>query len=131
MSGPDRIWAWEVNYPICKDHGSKRWFPWKPKPMTLEMREGFFLRKKVEIPQVFTEYIRRDPAVIAALPEVQAIVAAAVEAEREACARMVDCGCDAAKKSAVLRSANGMERYRACGEYACRADDAAAIRKRG
>lgn len=57
---PDRIWAWEVNCPISKDHGSKRWFPWKPKPMTLEMREGFFLRKKVELPQVFTEYIRKD-----------------------------------------------------------------------
>lgn len=42
--------------------------------MTLEMREGFFLRKKVEIPQIFTEYVRRDPAVLAALPEVQALI---------------------------------------------------------
>ena len=32
------------------------------------------------------EYIRRDRAVLAALPEVQAIVDAAVKAEREACA---------------------------------------------
>ena len=31
-----------------------------------------------------TEYIRRDPAVLAALPDVQAIVADAVKAEREA-----------------------------------------------
>lgn len=30
--------------------------------MTLEMREGFFLKKKVELPQVFTEYIRKDIA---------------------------------------------------------------------
>lgn len=33
------------------------------------------------------EYIRRDPAVLAALPEVQALIRQAVEAEREACAK--------------------------------------------
>ena len=76
------------------------------------------------------EYIRRDPAVLATLPEVQVMIRQAVEAEREACARLVDCGCDAAKKVAVLRADNGTERARACGEYACGADDAAAIRKR-
>lgn len=72
-----------------------------------------------------------DPYALAALPEVQVMIRQAVEAEREACARLVDCGCDAAKKAAVLRADNGTERTRACGEYACGADDAAAIRKRG
>lgn len=90
-------------------------------------RDGITIKHECEV----QEYIRRDRDVIAALPEVQALIRQAVEAEREACARMVDCGCDAAKKAAVLRAANGMERYRACGEYACGADDAAAIRKRG
>ena len=78
-----------------------------------------------------TEYIRRDPAVLAALPEVQALIRQAVEAEREACARLVDCGCDRGKKAAVLSASNGADRARACEEYACGADDAAAIRKRG
>jgi hypothetical protein len=32
-----------------------------------------------------TEYIRRDPAVLAALPEVQTLIDAAVKAERERC----------------------------------------------
>ena len=74
MSGPDRIWAYEINYPISKVHGEKRWVPWEPKPITLQMREGFFGRKTRQIPQVFHEYIRRDPAVLAALPEVQALI---------------------------------------------------------
>lgn len=81
--------------------------------------------------RVVVAWNTRDPAVLAALPEVQALIRQVVEAEREACARLVDCGCDAAKKAAVLRADNGTERARACGEYACGADDAAAIRKRG
>ena len=80
MSGPGRIWAYEINYPISKVHGEKRWVPWEPKPITLQMREGFFGRKTRQIPQVFHEYIRRDPAVLAALPEVQALIAGAFEA---------------------------------------------------
>ncbi len=61
MSGPDRIWATgDSQYP------SSHW--WYDK----ELRHG-------------TEYIRRDRTVLAALPEVQAIVDAAVKAEREAC----------------------------------------------
>ncbi len=86
--GPDRIWAYEINYPISKAHGEQKWVPCEPKPVTLQMREGFFGRKTRQIPQVFTEYIRRDPTIIAALPEVQALVAEAVAAEREACAQM-------------------------------------------
>lgn len=71
------------------------------------------------------------PEALAALPEVQALIRQAVEAEREACARLVDCGCDRGKKAAVLSASNGADRARACEEYACGADDAAAIRKRG
>ena len=146
--------------------------------MTFKMREGFFLNKKVELPQVFTEYIRRDPAVLAALPEVQALIAGvlgqaasmmednvrhaaelgreiwpipdlrtltpadaiaardamiaeAVAKEREACARLVDCGCDKRQKAAVIEAKTSAERARACGQYNCGAEDADAIRKRG
>ena len=35
-------------------------------------------------------YVRRDPAVLAALPEVQALIRAAVEKETERCAKKVD-----------------------------------------
>lgn len=78
-----------------------------------------------------TEYIRRAPAVLAALPDVQALIAEAVAKEREACARMVDCGCDKGQKAAVIDAKNGADRARACGQYNCGAEDAAAIRKRG
>ncbi len=174
MSGPDRIWAYEINYPISKAHGEQKWVPWEPKPVTLQMREGFFGRKTRQIPQVFTEYIRRAPAVLAALPEVQALTAAAearalnsvttlhtvisdiraatvgtkpmlselaaalvawrdeaVRAEREASARLVDCGCDKRQKAAVIEAKTSAERARACGQYNCGAEDADAIRKRG
>lgn len=77
------------------------------------------------------EYIRRDPVVLAALPEVQALIAEAVAKEREACARMVDCGCDKGQKAAVIDAENYADRTRTCGQYNCGAEDAAAIRKRG
>ena len=115
MSGPDRIWAFD--YDLQDEDGTwRRWQCWAedhPKPMRA------------------TEYIRRDPAVIAALPEVQAMIAEAVAKEREACARMVDCGCDKGQKAAVIDAENGADRARACGQYNCGAEDAAAIRKRG
>lgn len=67
MSGPDRIWAFD--YDLQDNDGTWRnWQCWSeahPKPLNA------------------TEYIRRDPAVLAALPEVQAIVDAEVKAERE------------------------------------------------
>ena len=59
MSGPDRIWAFD--YDLQDNDGTWRnWQCWSeahPKPLNA------------------TEYIRRDPAVIAALPEVQALIA--------------------------------------------------------
>lgn len=64
MSGPDRIWA------FYSDVFGAMWTPY--------------------IDDGATEYIRRDPAVLAALPEVQAIVDSAVKAEREACAKIAD-----------------------------------------
>ena len=55
----------------------------------------------------------------------------AVRAEREACARLVDCGCDKRQKAAVIEAKTSAERARACGQYNCGAEDADAIRKRG
>lgn len=63
MTGPDRIWAFD--YDLQDNDGTWRnWQCWSedhPKPLNA------------------TEYIRRDPAVLAALPEVQALIAAAYE----------------------------------------------------
>ena len=65
------------------------------------------------------EYIRRDPAVLAALPEVQAIVDAAVKAEREACAWLATSFLVGDPRNGIpLRYPSGVE-------------VAAAIRKRG
>ncbi len=64
MSGPDRIWAAEG----VGIYGGNVWY-------AHDDLGG-------------TEYIRRDPAVLAALPEVQALIAEAVDVEREACAQM-------------------------------------------
>ena len=59
MSGPDRVWAFD--YDLQDNDGTWRnWQCWSeahPKPLKA------------------TEYVRRDPAVIAALPEVQALIA--------------------------------------------------------
>lgn len=171
MSGPEPIWAW-WEYDI--DHRAvKYWSEYHD-----EDQKGKF---------DYAEYVRRDPAVLAALPEVQALIAGAyeaaaklavpeeqspradqtefaagcrhnglrlnaairaltpaaaiaardamiaeaVKAEREACARMVDCGCEKGQKAAVIDPKNGADRARACGQYNCGAEDAAAIRKRG
>ena len=60
MTGPDRIWAFD--YDLQDNDGTWRnWQCWSedhPKPLNA------------------SEYIRRDPAVLAALPEVQALIAA-------------------------------------------------------
>ena len=68
MTGPDRIWAFD--YDLQDNDGTWRnWQCWSedhPKPLNA------------------TEYIRRDPAVLAALPEVQALIAAAYEVAAEA-----------------------------------------------
>ena len=60
MTGPDRIWAW----------------PWEVNPQI-----GQWTAERQIIGEG-TEYIRRDPAVLAALPEVQALIAEAVAKER-------------------------------------------------
>ena len=61
MTGPERIWAFD--YDLQDNDGTWRnWQCWSedhPKPLNA------------------TEYIRRDPAVLTALPEVQAMIAAA------------------------------------------------------
>lgn len=94
MIGPDRIWAWSR-------------LEWKTDSGTWSV---------CELPRS-TEYIRRDPAVLAALPEVQAMIAEAVAREREACAVTVElCATDCIFEA-----------------KACRLNDqwAAAIHKRG
>lgn len=66
MTGPDRIWA-------------------NPYYGMIGGSSGIWV---VDNGGRGTEYIRRDPAVLAALPEVQALIRQAVEAEREACAQV-------------------------------------------
>lgn len=69
MTGPDRIWAWPtLTTALTSIHADD------------EDLDTYGL----------VEYIRRDQAVLAALPEVQALIRQAVEAEREACAVMFD-----------------------------------------
>jgi hypothetical protein len=63
MSGVDRIWAWEIDHERTPPNGYYA---------TAEVNDA-------------TEYVRRDPAVLAALPEVKALVAEAVAQERERC----------------------------------------------
>jgi hypothetical protein len=43
-----------------------------------------------DVPDCTVAYVRRDPAVLAALPEVQSMVANAVAAERERCAKIAE-----------------------------------------
>ena len=67
MSGPDRIWlsrAWAETF------------------TTQDERENV------------APFVRRDPAVLAALPEVAAMVAEAVAQEREWCAKVADASPD-------------------------------------
>ena len=69
MSGPDRIWAWPtLTTALTSIHADD------------EDLDTYGL----------VEYIRRDPAVLSALPEVQAMIAEAVAREREACAVTVE-----------------------------------------
>jgi hypothetical protein len=65
MSGPDQItaWVWKLPYP-SKYNGKTEW--------TADIFPA---------DQDCTTYVRRDPAVLAALPEVKALI----EAERERC----------------------------------------------
>ena len=67
MTGPDRIWATEDK----GNFGEDKFFTTRP-------MKGL------------TEYIRRDPAVLAALPEVQAMIAAAYEAAAQTVATQGD-----------------------------------------
>ena len=68
MSGPDGIWAWEIDNNTVPPN-------------------GYYAIAEVDDAH---EYARRDPAVIAALPEVQALVAEAVAQERERCAKVAE-----------------------------------------
>lgn len=69
MTGPDRIWAWPtLTTALTSIHADD------------EDLDTYGL----------VEYVRRDPSVLAALAEVQALIRQAVEAEREACAVMQD-----------------------------------------
>ena len=111
MSGPDRIWAFD--YDLQDNDGTWRnWQCWSedhPKPLKA------------------TEYIRRDPAVLAALPEVQAMIAA----EREACLAIIS----EYAENDILKPASGWpdEEVRAWnnGGLDHLLAVAAAIRKRG
>jgi hypothetical protein len=105
MSGPERIWAWSLdttdrdNRPTTEtgwedtDHDAKWYADWD-KPLT--------------------EYVRRDPAVLAELPEVRALVAA----ETERCAKIAE------DRHLSWNDESGVE----CDVTAC-ADIAAAIRE--
>lgn len=70
MTEPERIWAWEPK--------SGRGM-WVGNPAL----NGFY----------GTEYIRHDAAALAASPVVQDMIRQAVEAEREACAKVADDEC--------------------------------------
>jgi hypothetical protein len=75
MSGPDRIWATAYYNQNRSEHVRE----WATRPYE-EKQDA--------------EYVRRDPAVLAALPEVQALVAEAVAQERERCALIADAYAD-------------------------------------
>ena len=81
MTGPDRIWAW----------------PWEVNPRMGQWSDA------QEIVGDGNEYIRRDPAVLAALPEVQAMIAAAYEAAARAC--------DAKHAEYILGKGHAPEKY--------------------
>ena len=108
MTAPDFIWSWTWDYPIDRCHGKREWVGYEPKPMTLQVPDGFWGNKTRYIPQEFTAYVRRDPAVIAALPEVQALIAAKLE---EAAAKM-DCGCSKDRSDCLCKSGNVAFCYR-------------------
>jgi hypothetical protein len=105
-----------------------------PDRIYLDAEDGYFPRcfadpKYCNDPAI--EYVRRDPAVLAALPEMQALIRKAVEAEREACAKL------RAKKPKrntsqryALETLNGLDAYD-WGWSQSRSAHAAAIRKRG
>jgi hypothetical protein len=98
MSGVDRIWAWEIDHERTPPNGYYA---------TAEVGDA-------------TEYVRCDSAVLAALPEVQALVAEAVAQERERCAQV------AQDRYLSWGDDSGVE----CDVTAC-LDIAAAIRKGG
>ena len=70
-----------------------------------------------------TEYTRSDL--------IPALIAEAVEREREECAAMVDCTCPDRDEVLAERDENSAQRWRLCNETTCGALEAAAIRARG
>ena len=101
MSGPDRIWATAYYNQNRSEHVRE----WATRPY--EEKQN-------------AEYVRRDPAVLAALPEVKAMLAEAVAQERERCAKA------AQDRYLSWGDESGVE----CDATAC-ADIAAAIRAGG
>lgn len=94
MTAPDFIWAWAVG--IQPPEGAAGLW-----------RSDRVPAMRPETPQ----YVRRDPAVLAALPEVQALVAAAVEEADKLGYHCVGCGhlCgDPDKDLALLRKAGAL-----------------------
>jgi hypothetical protein len=74
MTAPDFIWAWCFN---GQDDGS--WGEWGGYARQSHLQAiGDREQKSGSV------YVRRDPTVLAELPEVQALIAAAVDAERKA-----------------------------------------------
>lgn len=75
MNAPDRITAWDETSKVCAERG---------------FQEGEWTTESIQaLGETFT-YILATPAVLADQPEVRALLAAAVKAERERCARVVD-----------------------------------------
>lgn len=121
MTGPDRIWVTQ------EDHGAS----WSGSFRA-------FRASDLDHGDDYPEYIRRDPAVLAELPEVQALIRQAVEivhvqafvegrdagiaAEREACATLMD----RSHFYHMARKGRDPARYSSVWSVA-----AAAIRKRG
>lgn len=102
-----------------------------PEPYRLDTARGELKSPTLEAAQAAAQadYTAR---ILAAL-DLDALareVEAMVGAETERCARLVDCGCDPAKKAIAANGGNSGDRWRACQEANCGAQDAAAIRAR-
>jgi hypothetical protein len=103
MSGPDRVWliTKQGAYYRPNSRGYTTCF-YAAGRYTLEEAEKFTHPNGAEGPRDGMGYVRQDhvkrdpidPAVIAALPEVAALVAEAVAQERERCAKVADASPD-------------------------------------
>lgn len=130
MSGPDEIASLTAEVERLTAENERLAKAWEAKH-EYQVKQSKNHAEYFDMSQRRIRELMAERDTLAARPEVQAMIAGAVAKEREACARMVDCGCDKGQKAAVIDAENGADRARACGQYNCGAEDAAAIRKRG